>query len=117
MATDIIFLTLLSGCTVVIGHATDVVLWPLSIAACPPGQKMTLESGCDDHNADAAGKPGRLIAMLCCILSAGLIGWRVDLLAALLFCVACSVLSLGVGAWWAWADGDTPKFKSDAAAA
>lgn len=99
MAAGIIFLTLLSGCAIVIGHATDAVLWPLSIAACPPGQKMTLERGCDEHTAHAAGKTGLLLAMLCCVLSAGFLGWRVDLLTSVLFCVACSVLSLGVGAW------------------
>lgn len=100
MAAFALGLTCMSGAFLMINTIVDVGLWPLTKTLCPPGAKMTIENGCDDRaDVDSAGETGRWLALLCCVLSAGLLWWKVDVLAAFLFCLLCCLLSIGVGVW------------------
>lgn len=94
-----LFFMTLSGATALINATTDAVVWPLSKTVCRPGQKMTVEHGCDGLDADSAGRTGRGIALVCCVLSACM-AWRAaGVVAALVFCALCCVSSLLAYRW------------------
>lgn len=99
-ATGTLMFMMMSGYAMVVGGLTDAALWPVSQLVCPPDKKMTLDSGCEDRAiAYAPGTVGNNLASLCCVLSAIAAWWVAGPLASLLFCVACSVLSLAAGSW------------------
>lgn len=84
----------MSGAVAAVNAVTDVALWPLTATMCPPGHKMTLDHGCDGRaDPDSAGGVGRCLALLCCVLSAGALWWRIDGTATIIFAVTCCLVS------------------------
>lgn len=103
---SVLTIAMMSGCTVILNGTYDVLLWPLTKTVCAPGHKMTTDHGCQDRSAATTDTYGIILALLCCVLSVGVVWWTAGALAASLLCGTCCLISLAVGlvvwngVWW-----------------